>query len=481
MLPHPSGLSAPCVVIESDGEERWIERTPVDYAAESPDALRDLLRDCRHRRPRRRHLPQPHQAATGRCGTHRDAGHQRRRMRAVDHLRRSADARAGGRHRARHRHPAPHRLGRTRAGRHRGQQAAGHRRHARRRRASAGIEVVPVPTRYPAGGEKQLIRVLTGIEIPYGRLGTEFGVQCFNVGTAYACTAPSNWANRCLAHRHPHRQRRAARQLGSADRHADRRAARAGGAEGRHRPLHHGRPDDGLHPAAHRPAGDQGRQLHPRRQPRAVPAAGAGDALHPLRRLHARLPGRAAAARAVLVLPREKLRQGAGIHIFDCIECGCCAYVCPSNIRLVDYYRFAKTSMRALEREKAAADAARERFEFRNSPQRARSEGKGRAPRRQDRRRAAGHGRRRTTGRHDAVSAGSADDHGGSAGRCRSWTRPRSALIAAAIERARAQKEGVQPKNIDNLAPEKQAEIREIEARRAKCARLAKTPPEEPV
>ena len=31
------------------------------------------------------------------------------------------------------------------------------------------IEVVPVPTRYPAGGEKQLIRVLTGIEIPYRR------------------------------------------------------------------------------------------------------------------------------------------------------------------------------------------------------------------------------------------------------------------------------------------------------------------------
>ena len=43
-----------------------------------------------------------------------------------------------------------------------------------------------VPTRYPAGGEKQLIRVLTGIEIPYGKFGAQFGVQCFNVGTAYA-------------------------------------------------------------------------------------------------------------------------------------------------------------------------------------------------------------------------------------------------------------------------------------------------------
>ena len=25
MLPHPSGLSAPCVVIEPDGEERWCD------------------------------------------------------------------------------------------------------------------------------------------------------------------------------------------------------------------------------------------------------------------------------------------------------------------------------------------------------------------------------------------------------------------------------------------------------------------------
>ena len=57
----------------------------------------------------------------------------------------------------------------------------------------------------------------------------------------------------------------------------------------------------------------------------------------------------------------------------------------------------------------------------------------------------------------------------------------KKALIAAAIARAQAQKEGVQPKNIDNLTPEKQAEIREIESRRAQVREMAKTPPEEPV
>ena len=39
-------------------------------------------------------------------------------------------------------------------------------------------------------------------------------------------------------------------------------------------------------------------------------------------------------------------------HLFDCIECGCCAYVRPAHIPLVHYYRFAKTEIWAQERER---------------------------------------------------------------------------------------------------------------------------------
>jgi electron transport complex protein RnfC len=56
--------------------------------------------------------------------------------------------------------------------------------------------VVAVPTRYPAGGAKQLIRVLTGKEVPASKRSTELGVQCFNVATAYT-------AYRALAHGEP--------------------------------------------------------------------------------------------------------------------------------------------------------------------------------------------------------------------------------------------------------------------------------------
>jgi electron transport complex protein RnfC len=48
------------------------------------------------------------------------------------------------------------------------------------------IEVVPVPTVYPAGGEKQLIQTLTGKEVPSGKRPRDIGLVCHNVGTAYA-------------------------------------------------------------------------------------------------------------------------------------------------------------------------------------------------------------------------------------------------------------------------------------------------------
>ena len=51
--------------------------------------------------------------------------------------------------------------------------------------------------------------------------------------------------------------------------------------------------------------------------------------------------------------------------LFDCIECGCCAYVCPSHIPLVQYYRAAKSEIRAAQKAQVKSDRARIRFEAR--------------------------------------------------------------------------------------------------------------------
>ena len=50
----------------------------------------------------------------------------------------------------------------------------------------------------------------------------------------------------------------------------------------------------------------------------------------------------------------------------------------------------------------------------------------------------------------------------------------KKALIAAALERARAEKAQVQPENTVNLTPEQQAEVSAIEARRAEIREMAK-------
>ncbi len=57
-----------------------------------------------------------------------------------------------------------------------------------------------------------------------------------------------------------------------------------------------------------------------------------------------------------------KLRQHG---LTDCIECGCCDLVCPSHIPLMAYFRQAKARIKELEDEKARAERARRRFESR--------------------------------------------------------------------------------------------------------------------
>jgi len=43
------------------------------------------------------------------------------------------------------------------------------------------LQVVVVPTQYPSGDARQLIRLLTGMEVPNDKRSTDVGVQCFNV------------------------------------------------------------------------------------------------------------------------------------------------------------------------------------------------------------------------------------------------------------------------------------------------------------
>jgi Na+-translocating ferredoxin:NAD+ oxidoreductase subunit C len=139
------------------------------------------------------------------------------------------------------------------------------------------------------------------------------------------------------------------------------------------------------------------------------------------------------------------------LRLFDCIECGCCSYVCPSHIPLVHYYRHAKNEIWAHEAEKKAADAARMRHDFRQF----RLE-------------------REKQEKHERLAQKAAGRlHGAERD---SELEKKKAAIQAALERASKARAEVKPRNIENLPPEKQKEIEEIEARRAKLREMAKKP-----
>lgn len=53
------------------------------------------------------------------------------------------------------------------------------------------------------------------------------------------------------------------------------------------------------------------------------------------------------------------------LNLFDCIDCGACAYVCPSQIPLVQYYRVAKAEIRQQQQLDLKAEKAKARFEAR--------------------------------------------------------------------------------------------------------------------
>ena len=48
------------------------------------------------------------------------------------------------------------------------------------------MRVVTFPTKYPSGGEKQLIEILTGKQVPSRGLPADIGIVCHNIGTAVA-------------------------------------------------------------------------------------------------------------------------------------------------------------------------------------------------------------------------------------------------------------------------------------------------------
>jgi len=308
------------------------------------------------------------------------------------------------------------------------------------------IEVIRVPVIYPTGGERQLIRVVTGREVPSQGLPADIGIICQNVGTA-AAVYRAVIQNRPLISRIVTvtgtgvvQPRNMEVLLGTSFAFA---IDACGGYTNDVDRLLMGGPMMGF--AVHTDS---------------VPVIKTSNCILAVTRTEMPPPppalpcircGKCTSVCPADLLPQQlywyarsgNLDAAQDYHLFDCIECGCCAYVCPSHIPLVQYYRHAKEEVWVQEKQKKAADIARRRHAARLE----RLE-------RIQRERAARHTRKKET----LAAAGNDRED------------PKKAAIQAALERVRRKKElaDIAPQNVEGLTPEQERKIREVDARRQK-------------
>ncbi|MFC1751362.1 electron transport complex subunit RsxC, partial [Pseudomonadota bacterium] len=185
-IPHPSGMSAPCVIIETDGEDRWIEHAPeAPYTEIESSHLRNLIRSAGIVGLGGAGFPSFIKLnPTGKtidtlilngveCEPYITCDDMLMREKSQDIL--------AGAKIMQHALKAKQVLIAIEDNKpiaHEAMEAVVYN--------EADIDVVKVPTLYPQGSEKQLIKVLTGKECPSDGLPVQIGIVVHNVGTAAA-------------------------------------------------------------------------------------------------------------------------------------------------------------------------------------------------------------------------------------------------------------------------------------------------------
>lgn len=206
------------------------------------------------------------------------------------------------------------------------------------------IEIVPLRTKYPQGGEKQLIQAITGKAVPSGRLPIHVGVVVQNIGTALAVYEAVQ-KNKPLIER-------VVTVTGKTLRDPSNFMVRIGTPISSLIDLCGGMPQDALKVINGGPM--MGRALA---NIDAPVTKGTSGIVIMRNRESLRTPASSCikCAKCVGVCPMglepyllnkltrlKRFDDLEPLRITDCIECGSCAYTCPASIPLLDYIRVGK-------------------------------------------------------------------------------------------------------------------------------------------
>ncbi|MFM5520031.1 electron transport complex subunit RsxC [Aeromonas jandaei] len=228
------------------------------------------------------------------------------------------------------------------------------------------VLVKTVPTKYPSGGAKQTIELLTGRQVPKGGRAVDIGIMVLNVATVFAI-------KRAIIDGEPLIER-IVTLTGDSFKKPGNAWVRLG------TPVRWLLQRFELQPEADQRVIMGGPMMGFTLPHAMVPVVKATNCLLAPTQAELPAPGpeqacircsACADACPASLLPQElywyskakEYDKAEKLNLMDCIECGACAWVCPSEIPLVQYYKVAKDDIREARAEAEKAERAKQRFE----------------------------------------------------------------------------------------------------------------------